>query len=578
MPLIRRLGAYFLPYWGRILFSFACMGVVGATAGVSAWLVKPVLDEIFIHKDAGKLLVLPLAVLALYLIKGVCRYLQSFTMRWVGETVVLRMRTDLVEKLQFRELAFFDRNPTGSLLTRVTHDVGTMQRAIPDLIQMLRQAVTVVGLVVVLVMRDWKLALVALTVFPLAAYPVRRISVAMRRYARRSQAQIGTIASVLQELFSGIEVVKSFRREAFELRRFHGEGERLRAVGLKSARVNELTAPMMEFLGAVGVAAIIWYGGSQVLAGEQTPGNFFSFMTALLMLYEPLKRAGSLNNNFQQALAAAERVFEVMDEAPAPCETSGTRELAGPVEEVAFEAVRFAYDPAKGEVLRGLTVAATRGEMVALVGPSGAGKSTVLKLLPRFFDPTAGAVLVNGVDLREYTADSVRRAVAVVTQDTFLFNDTVAANLRVGRPDATDGELVAAARAAQAHDFVSALPDGYRTVVGERGDLLSGGQKQRLAIARALLKNAPILVLDEATSALDSEAETEVQAAMEALLEDRTTFAIAHRLSTVRHATQILFLRDGEVVERGTHDELLARGGEYARLARMQFVGQGDRA
>jgi subfamily B ATP-binding cassette protein MsbA len=569
--LIRRLGAYFRPFWKHIAFSMACMSVVGASSGVAAWLVKPVLDDIFIRQDAWKLKVLPLAILGLYLVKGVCRYLQSYIMRWVGETVVLRMRRDLLASLQARELAFFDQNTTGSLIARVTNDVGAMQRAIPDFIQLLRQAFTVLGLVFVLFYRDWKLALVGVAVFPLAAYPARRISVLMRSYARRGQERIGDIAHILQESFSGIEVIKTFQCEAAQVRRFEGEAERLRRINLKSARVNEISSPFMEFLGAIGISLIVWYGGSQVLAGATTTGNFFSFLAALFMLYDPMKRAGMLNNSFQQALAAAERVFGVMDEPRATCEVDGERELPLPVTGVAFDQVRFAYDPAKGEVLRGVTFEAGQGQVVALVGPSGGGKSTILKLLPRFYDPTGGAVRLNGEDIRTYARASLRRAVAVVTQDTFLFHDTVGRNILVGRPEASAAEVEAAARAAHAHGFIQALPQGYDTVVGERGDLLSGGQKQRLAIARALLKDAPILILDEATSALDSESEREVQVALEVLMRHRTTFVIAHRLSTVRHADLILVVRDGVVVERGTHDELLRRSGEYARLCAVQF-------
>ncbi len=571
MYLIRRIGAYFRPHWHRIALSLVCMAVVGGTAGVSAWLVKPVLDDIFIRQDAWTLRVLPLAILALYLVKGVCRYLQSYLMRWTGEAVVLKIRGDLMSHLQYRELAFYDCNTTGALIARVTSDVEAMHRAIPDLLQLLRQAFTVVGLIFVVFQRDWKLATLALLIFPVAAYPVRRISVLMRRYARKGQERIGDISNVLQEAFSGIEVVKTFRFEEAEISRFNAEGERLRRIRLKSARLNEVSAPFMEFLGAIGVSVVIWYGGRQVLSGATTPGNFFSFLAALFMLYDPLKRAGSLNNSFQVALAAAERVFGVMDEPRAPTETGGVHTLGPPVEEVSFEDVRFAYDSAKGEVLRGFTCRARKGEMVALVGTSGAGKSTALKLLPRFYDPCLGVIRINGRDAREYTTDSLRRAIAVVTQDTFLFNDTVRRNLLVGCPDAGEPELVSAARAAHAHGFIQALPQGYDTVVGERGDLLSGGQKQRLAIARALLKDAPILILDEATSSLDSESEGEVQAALEELMRNRTTFVIAHRLSTVRRADRIFVVRDGRIVESGTHGELLGLGGEYARLCRLQF-------
>ncbi len=572
--LLRALGRYFRPHWHRIVFSFLCMAVVGASAGATAWLVKPVLDDIFIRHDAWKLKVLPLAVLVLYAVKGICRYLQSYTMRWVGETVILAMRDDMLTHLQYREFAFHERNPTGALIARVTSDVGLMQRAIPDLIQLLRQSVTAAGLLVVLFVRDPGLAALSLLVAPLAAYPVKRISKLVRRYTRKGQERVGDLSNVLQESFSGIEVVKSFGCEERQIDRFHHEGERLRRISLKRARLNEATAPLLEFLGAVAAAAIIWYGGSRVLAGESTPGEFFSFLTALFMLYDPLKRAGKLNNSVQTALAAAERVFGVMAEPLPPCERGGALELEPPVEEVEYDGVRFAYDPAKGEVIRGVSLRARQGQVVALVGSSGSGKSTLLKLLPRFYDPTDGVIRINGVDIREYRIESLRRAVAVVTQNTFLFNDTLRQNILVGRPTATDEEVETAARAAHAHQFILALPQGYDTVVGERGDLLSGGQKQRIAIARAILKDAPILILDEATSALDSESESEVQAAMEALMVNRTTFVIAHRLATVRHADLILVLRDGRVVERGSHEELVARGGEYARLCRLQF-GEG---
>jgi len=573
LRLLSRLGRYFVPYIGHIVFSMLCMAVVGATAGITAWLVKPVLDDIFINKDVWKLQMVPLGLLALYFAKGVCRYVQSYLMRWVGERVVLQMREDFVRNLMSRELAFFDRHSTGHLMAMVTSDVGSMYQAIPNLIQVLRTLFTVAGLLVVLVMRDLQLALLALVAFPFAAYPLRRIAVLLRSYAKRSQQQVGDLSNVMQETFSGVQVVKSFRSEGREIGRFRATAERLFGLGMKVARVNEVTAPMMEFVGAVGAALIIWYGGRAVLQGTSTPGEFFSFLTALFMLYDPLKRAGTLGNGIQMAMASAERVFAVMDRPVAACERGGALVLEGPVRDVTFEAVHFRYGDGQEEVLKGVSLRAQRGQMVALVGLSGGGKSTVLKLLPRFYDVTSGAVRINGTDVREFTLESLRGAISLVTQDTFLFNDTIRANILLGRPDAGEDAVRAAAAAAHAHAFIQALPQGYDTVVGERGDLLSGGQRQRIAIARAILKDAPILLLDEATSALDSTSEQAVQAALDALMEGRTSFVIAHRLATVRHADCIHVLEDGVVVEAGNHAELLAREGAYAHFCRLQFAG-----
>jgi len=543
------------------------MGVVGATAGATAWLVKPVMDEIFVQHDEWKLKLLPLALLALYLIKGICRYLQSYTMRWVGETIVLKMRGDLLSSLQRREMAFYDSNTTGSLISRVTADVGAMYGAIPDLIQMIRQSFTAAGLLFVIFYRDWMLASLSLVVAPLAAYPVHRISALLRYYGKRSQQRIGSMTNVLEESFSGISVIKAFGCEDAELDRYYEEGGRLRFLRLKSARLNELTAPLLEFIGAIGASLIIWYGGWQVMRGEMTVGNFFSFLTALFMLYDPLKRSGKLNATIQLALAAAERVFEIMDQPVGACEIGGGKELRRPVESVDFLNVRFCYDPKKGDVLKGISLTAGRGETTAFVGTSGGGKSTALKLIPRFYDPTDGTIRINGIDAREYSVESLRKAIAVVTQDTFLFNDTIARNILVGRPEASMEEVVEAAKAAHAHQFIVNKPNGYDAGALE----LSGGQKQRIAIARAILRDAPILILDEATSALDSESEAEVQAAMAELMKNRTTFVIAHRLSTVRHADQILVLVDGEIVEQGTHDRLIEAGGVYSGLCRKQF-------
>ncbi|TLN17221.1 ABC transporter ATP-binding protein, partial [bacterium] len=375
---------------------------------------------------------------------------------------------------------------------------------------------------------------------------------------------------VLLEAFSGIEVVKSFGTEERELKRFRAEGETVLYYTLKRSRINSATAPILEFLASFGVAAVIWYGGNRVISGAITPGDFFAFLSALLMLGEPIRSIGNVNNKIQQAIAASERVFEIIDAPSDPCETVGDKELGPEVEKVAFENVRFSYNT-REEVLKGVSFEAKKGEMIALVGESGAGKSTIMKLLPRFYGITGGSIKINGEDTRSFTAKSLRSRIAIVNQSTFLFDDTVHNNIALGRPTATREEVVAAARAANALKFIEELPKGFDTLVGERGDTLSGGQKQRIAIARAILMNSPILMLDEATSALDSESEKEIQAALSELMKGKTTLVIAHRLSTILHADRIIFMKNGEVAEVGTHDELTARDGDYARLCRIQF-------
>ncbi|MHB8765506.1 MAG: ABC transporter ATP-binding protein [Deferrisomatales bacterium] len=571
VAVLKRVGRYFVPHWRNIAVSMGCMLIVAGSVGATAWLVKPVLDDVFIRKDERMLVLLPLGVMLLYLVKGVARYTQSFFMRSVSESVVLKIRNDLFGNLILRDVGFFEKTTTGDLMVLVTNDVLNMQRSIPDVINLIRQVFTSIGLAIVLFQRDWLLASISVLVFPIIAFPLRRIHYFVRKYVEKGQVSIGFLSNIINEAFSGIRVIKVFGAESREMQRFHAGADKLRGFGLKIAKVTELAAPLMEFVGAVGAGAIIWYGGYQVIHGVSTPGEFFSFLTALFMLYDPLKRGGSASISLQMALISAERVLRQMDAPVAPCEGGGSATLERPVRAVELVDVVFSYRGEGQEVLRGVSLRAVEGEAVALVGPSGGGKSTILKLLPRFYDVTGGSVRINGRDIREYSVESLRSAMAVVTQDTFLFNDTVRSNLLVGRAGATEEEVVAAAKAAYAHEFITALPQGYDTPIGERGDLLSGGQKQRLAIARAILRDAPILILDEATSALDSESEQAVQLALAALVKGRTTFVIAHRLSTVRHAQQILYIRDGQVVEQGTHDELLRREGEYARLCELQF-------
>jgi subfamily B ATP-binding cassette protein MsbA len=547
---------------------------VGATSGAAAWLVKPVLDDVFINADEKMLYIMPVALIALYFAKGLCRYLQSVLMTTVGETVIFKVRNDLMENVQYREMGFFDRNPTGELLTKLMTDVTIMQGSIPSIVNLIREVITALGLLVVLFARNWELALVAILLAPPAIIPLGRIAKKLKKVAKRSMEESGTISRVIIESFSGIEVVKAFNREQTEMSRFREQGALLLKLSIKRVKLNAISSPFMEFLGGIGAAGIIFYGGKQVLEGTTTAGSFFSFMTALFMMYDPLKKATSLNNHLHQALASADRVFELLDEPKSPCEHEGDAKLEGDIEDVSFEDVTFSYDTDREKVLDGVSFTTPKGSITAFVGESGSGKSTILKLLPRFYAVEGGAISINGRDIREYDVHDLRSRMAIVTQNTFLFDDTIESNIRMGKPDATREEVVEAAKMAYAHNFIEELPEGYETEVGQRGDLLSGGQKQRIAIARAILRDAPILILDEATSSLDSEAEREIQAALNKLMEGRTTFAIAHRLSTVIHADQILFIKEGVVTERGKHDELYAQGGDYARLCRIQFAGE----
>jgi subfamily B ATP-binding cassette protein MsbA len=552
-----------------------CTLVVGATGGATAWLVKPVLDDVFINSNEKLLWLLPLGLLALYAAKGCGRYLQSVLMTQAGELVVLQIRNDLMRRIQYREMGFFDRNSTGILLAKIVNDVSAMQRAIPSAIMFIRQVINGVGLITVLFMRNWMLAIVAMFVFPLSAYFMRKIGIRLREYAAGMMASGALVHDVIVESFSGIEVVKTFGCEESEIKRFSDSNKMLYGIIMRITRLRNVTSPLMEFLGAMASALIIWYGGSEVIKGNTTPGEFFSFLTALFMLYEPVKTIGNLNNDIHIALASADRVFKVMDEPVAEGETSGDKVMDSVIESVEFENVHFSYDINREKVLNGIDLSTEVGQITALVGESGSGKSTILKLLPRLYTPNEGSVKVNGINIAEYTVKSLRANIAVVTQNTYLFDDTVFNNILVGRPDASRDEVIAAAKSAYAHDFIMDMPSEYETRVGQRGDLFSGGQKQRIAIARAILKDAPILVLDEATSSLDSEVEKEIQEALNGLMVGRTTFVIAHRLSTVRHANQILFIQNGAIAERGHNDELYSKNGGYARLCDLQFGPSG---
>ncbi len=569
MKIYLRLLGFVRPYVKRLLGAVACMGIYSAFSGALAWLVKPVVDRIFVEQDASMLALLPLAVLGVSVGKGLADYGQAYLMAWVGQRVIADVRERVYSHLQDLSLSFFHRNPTGQLISRITNDVNLLHGTVTDAVTgFLKDVLTICALVGVIFHNDWLLATVSLLVFPAAVAPLAKMGKRIRGFSRRSQLQMGSLTTILHEVLSGQPIVKAFCQEAREKERFSKENKALFRTLMKRYRIRALSSPLMESLGGVGAAAAIYVGGYRVLHGEMSPGAFFSFIAALGMLYEPIKRLNKINLLVQEGMAAAERIFQVLDEEPDVKEIPGARNL--PVFRQAVELRNVSFGYGRELVLFDVNLRIARGEVVALVGESGGGKTTLAHLIPRFFDPTEGVVMVDGNDVREVTLSSLRGQIALVTQHTVLFNDTVLNNIAYGRPGASMEEIRAAAVAANAHGFIEMLPAGYQTIIGEAGTKLSGGERQRLCIARALLKDAPILILDEATSSLDSESEEEVQKALEVLMRGRTVLVIAHRLSTVRNAHRIVVVKGGRIVEVGDHQSLLGLDGEYARLYRIQ--------
>ncbi|MDX2168898.1 MAG: lipid A export permease/ATP-binding protein MsbA [Deltaproteobacteria bacterium] len=569
--LIRRLLGYMRPYvWPYFAGAMACMILFGATNGVMPFLVRFIFDDIFTAKNAAVLQVLPIAIILVFVFRGLCGFGSAYLSEYVSNEVINDLRKDLNAHIQDLSLGFFTQHPTGALLSRVTSDVYVIGTALTGTVaSILKDGVSLIALLVVAFYQDWVLALIAIVVFPASVLPMVRLSKKMRAHARKLQGTLGVLTALLQETVQGNRVVKAFNMQAYEKSRFAAESRGLQRTAMRVARIRAFTTPMMEILAAFGIAGVVWYGGYSVIAGGRTQGSFLAFLTALFLLYDPFKGLGRANGTLQQGLAAADRVFELLDTAPQVADRADARALPPIERSIEFEAVTFAYQDEP--VLRDVSLTIRRGEVLALVGPSGGGKSTLADLLLRFYDVTRGAIRIDGIDIRDVTQQSLREQMALVTQHTFLFNDTVRNNIAYGSIEQPMEAIIAAARAANAHQFISELPQGYDTMIGELGLRLSGGQRQRIAIARALLKNAPILVLDEATSALDNESERLVQQALDTLMHGRTTLVIAHRLSTVRNADRIVVLVRGAIAEQGTHDELLARNGDYRRLHDLQF-------
>jgi ATP-binding cassette, subfamily B, bacterial MsbA len=572
--LYRRLFAYLRPHVAKMVLGTALAVVVAGMEGAIAWLVKPAMDDVFIRRDVTMLRIIPLLFLGAFVLKGAARYGHSYLMASVGERVIATLRRDLYVHIQGMPLSFFTSRHSAELASRIVSDVNRLARLSSTVMVMtVRNVVMVVVLAGVMVVRDWRLAVIALVVFPFIGLAVRTIGRRLYRINRRSQRKVAELNVLLHEVLSGTKIVKAFGRETHEVERFDRVNQGLLSLALKDHRADQLTEPFMEVLTALGIMGALWYGGHQVIAGTLTPGDFFSFTAAVALLYGPVRQLSRIVNTVQQSSASVERVFEILDQPPAIADRPGAVALDGFRRAIVFDRVSFRHADSEDLTLRDISLTIERGEVVAFVGMSGAGKSTLMDLLPRFHDVSAGRITIDGQDLRDVTQPSLRALMGLVTQETFLFSDSILYNIAYGRPDAPFEDVVRAARQAHAEEFIVGCPEGYQTLVGERGVRLSGGQRQRIAIARAFLKNPPILILDEATSDLDAESEFMIQQALTELMHGRTVLVIAHRLATVRNADRIVVVHEGRIAEIGSHDELLARDGLYRRLYALQMEG-----
>jgi subfamily B ATP-binding cassette protein MsbA len=576
--LIRLYRGFVRPHLRTLVVAALCMGLVAATTALNALVIERVLDDVFLNRDQMALVLVPLAILAIALVKAVATYFQSYLMSVFGQRIIADIQNRLFAHLMRADLTFFHNNATGGLISRFLTDTNLLSEALSKAVTgIAKDLIMAVALAGVLFFQDWRLAIVACVVFPIAILPVRKLGRRMRKASTQNQERAGAFSALLAEAFAGVRHVKAYGMETYESARARSANAARLTALFKVVRTRAAATPLMEFLSGVAIAAVIFYAGNRVFQGEMSPGAFFSFLTALLLAYQPIKSLAGLNTALQEGLAAAARVFELLDREPDIRDAPNATELAVKGGAIRFDRVVYAYG-ALAPALNGVSFEVPAGKTLAIVGPSGAGKSTALNLVPRFFDVAGGAVTIDGQDVRSVTQVSLRRSVALVSQESTLFNDTVRANIAYGKPGAGEDEIIAAARSAAAHDFIVELPQGYDTAVGEAGVKLSGGQRQRIAIARAMLKDAPILLLDEATSSLDTQSERQVQEALQRLSRGRTTVVVAHRLSTVVDADRIIVIDDGRIVDSGSHGELMARGGLYAKLYALQATPDPDPA
>lgn len=568
-----RLLHYVVPYWRRGVAAILAMILGALTTLAVPWIIRNIIDEVLAAKNLVALNWIALGILVLFFLRGVFSYIQGYLMSYIANRVIIDIRNEVYARVQRLSLRFFDTRKTGSLMSRLTNDIGALQTAIVDnFVNIVKESVILIGSLVGMVILHWRLTLLCIIIVPLVSITIKYFGRKLKKSGHMMQERIADVTSHLQETIGGIRVVKSFFREDYEIARFRQINQASFGAAMKAARQSSQLSPIVEFIAAIAVTAIIWYGGWSVIDGELTAGELIAFLIYAINLANPVRRLSALYGDIQRSMAAGERVFALLDETPDVREKADAIALPVLRGDVVFDAVHFQYEPSK-EVLSGISFYAEPGQKIALVGPSGSGKSTIANLIPRFYDVTAGAIKIDGHDIRDVTLASLREQIGIVPQDTALFNTTIEENIRYGRLDATDEEVAAAVRAANAEEFVRQLPQGLQTPIGDRGLVLSGGQRQRIAIARALLKDPRILILDEATSALDTESEQLVQAALERLMIGRTAFIIAHRLTTIQDADHILVIDRGRIVESGTHQSLLALHGMYYNLYTLRLQG-----
>jgi subfamily B ATP-binding cassette protein MsbA len=560
------------PYWQRVVLAGIISIVISGINASIAWLVKPVLDDVLVKKDITLIILLPIGIFLIFIFRGVFTFFHEYLMRSASQKMVMNLRNRLYRHIIHLPVSYFGKNSSGSLMSKVINDTNALQSVVSLTIKdLFIESASIIALAGVAIWRRWDLALIAFVILPMAFFAAGKLGKRLKKISNRTQKKISIITEILQESFTGVRIIKAFSTETQEEKRFDSNSKDFYRENMRSVRVSEFVALIMEVVAGLGIAFVMWYGGKLIVNDVMTIGDFFSFLTAVFLLYTPAKRLAKVNNGIQKARAPLKRIFEVL---ALETEKDGTKEKDGFESHIQYKGVSFSYPASRGKALDNINLTIRKGELIAIVGKSGGGKTTLINMLPRFYLPDEGHIEVDDTDIKELTLKSLRALLGIVSQDVILFNDTVLENIRYGRPGAGSGQVVKAAKAAYAEEFIQAFPDGYETFIGERGLRLSGGQRQRLSIARAILKNPPVLILDEATSSLDTASEMMIQSALEKLMENRTTIVIAHRLSTVRKADRIVVMDKGKIAETGTHEELLGRDGLYQKLYQLQFRGQ----